>query len=188
MEPIAKRLRNRIPPSTDPQDFRLLGPHVISAMKHIFLFDAACEVENETDAEWLERNVIRSMALMHRGISTMHSKFTMNKTDVPLLVEMGRYMMRLVDSLHLPRSYNLNYMCLGNPQLLQLNVERFAITEALVLGLQSLGCAQVCVDCGHTRENESARSEKRQSPAWHFHPILSHVTGQTRDFALLGSL
>ena len=136
---VSWRFRNRIPPTQDPQDFRLLGPHVIDAMRRIYLFDAACEVENQTDAEWLERNTIKSMALMHRGIAAMHSKFVLNKADVPLLIEMGRYMMRLVDSLHLPCSYNLNYMCIGNPQLLQLHIERFAISETLVLGLQSLG-------------------------------------------------
>jgi hypothetical protein len=42
MEPIARRFRNRIPPTQDPQDFRLLGPHVIDAMRRIYLFDAEC--------------------------------------------------------------------------------------------------------------------------------------------------
>ena len=142
LEPIAKRLRNRVPPEQDPQDFRALGPHAINAMKNTHLFDDACKVENESEAEKLERNTIKTMALMHRGISAMHSKFTMEKSEVPLLVEMGRYMMRLVKEFHLPRSYNLNYMCLGNPQLLELHMERFVISDLLVFGLQSLGCAQ----------------------------------------------
>ena len=99
-------------------------------------------MNNETEAEWLERPTLETMALMHRGISTLHSQFKMQKSDVPLLVDMGRYMMRLVDTLHLPASYNLNYMCIGNPQLLELHMDRFAISELMVMGLQSLGCAQ----------------------------------------------
>ena len=147
MEPIARRFRNRLPPQQDPQDFRLLGPHVLSAMTNVHLFDAACRVDDETDAEWLERTSIKTMALMHRGISSLHSQFTMKRSQVPLLVDMGRYMMRLVDSLHLPRSYNLNYMCIGNPQLLELHVERYVLMDGLVMGLQSLGCTQVSCVC-----------------------------------------
>ena len=142
LEPITARLRNRIPPEQQPQDFRLLGPHAIAAMQTIYLFDAALKVDNETEAEWLERSTLKTMALMHRGISTLHSQFKMQKSDVPLLVDMGRCMMRLVDTLHLPASYNLNYMCIGNPQLLELHMDRFAISELMVMGLQSLGCAQ----------------------------------------------
>ena len=52
-------------------------------------------------------------------------------------------LMRLVKELHLPRSYNLNYMCIGNPQLLELHIERFTVPELFVLGLQALGCTQL---------------------------------------------
>lgn len=68
-----------MPPEQDPQDFRALGPHAINAMKNTHLFDDACKVENESEAEKLERNTIKTMALMHRGVSAMHSKFTMKK-------------------------------------------------------------------------------------------------------------
>jgi hypothetical protein len=141
LEPIAARLRNRLS-NKDPQDFRLLGPHAIKLMQNIGLLDAAVYVHDERPAEWLERNTITAKLIMHRGISTIHSKFTMTHEEVGLLVEMGRCMLRLVDGHHLPRSYNLNYMCIGNPQLLQLHAQRFAIGHLLVLGLQSLGCAQ----------------------------------------------
>ena len=127
MGPLTDRLRNRIPPQKDPQDFRCLGPHAISSFNHIHLFDAACEVEDETEAEWLERNTMKTMALMHRGISALHSQFTLEKSSVLRLVEMGRMMMRLVKELHLPRSYNLNYMCIGNPQLLEMHMGRFVL-------------------------------------------------------------
>ena len=145
LEPIATRLRNRLKHvNKDPQDFRLLGPHVVDMMRNIWRFDAALRVENETDPEWLERNTIGSLLIMHRHFSSMHSQFTMKKTDVPALVEMGKYMLRLISRLHLPRSYNVHYMTIGNPMMLARHMERFAISEMLVCGLQALGSAQVC--------------------------------------------
>ena len=59
LEPITARLRNRIPPEQQPQEVRLLGPHVIAAMQTIYLFDAALKVDNETEAEWLERSALK---------------------------------------------------------------------------------------------------------------------------------
>ena len=143
LEPFARRLKSRLPDiNQDPQDIRCNGPSVASMMNNVHRFNAALKVDDETPAEKLERDTIVTLLLMHRGISAMHSRFTLQKDEVPQLVEMGRCMLRLVDNLHLPQTYNLTYMCIGNPQLLQLNMEKFALSELLVLGLQSLGSAQ----------------------------------------------
>ena len=140
---LTQRLKNRLPwQSKDPQDLRLLGPHAVELFGLAGEIDEVMYVEDESEEEWLERNTIITMLLLHRGIAMLHSKFVIEKEEVGALVEMGRYLTRLVVNLHEPMSYNLWYMCIENPQNLQRNMDRFALDEKRVLGLQSLGCAQ----------------------------------------------
>ena len=167
MEPIADRLRNDLPwINKQPKSFRLLGPHVFALFENAGDIDAALSREDESPAEWLERNSLITMLLLHRGISCLHSKFILKKTEVHLLVEMGRYLMRLVVSLHLPMSYNLFYMCIENPQNLRRHMGRFAIDDEHVLGLQ-FACSQG-PEAFHHDSNVRIAMQTSGRPGCHF--------------------
>ena len=175
LEPIAVRLMNRLSHiNQDPQDFRLLGPHVIALFALAGKIDAALKVDNESPAEWLQRNVLVTMLILHRGIATMHSKFKLKRSEVPILVEMGKYLHRLMVHMHEPITYNFWYMCVENPQNLLRHIERFAIDDTYVLGLQALGCSQGPEAFHHDSKTRLAMQTSGR-PGCHFDHLTNNL-------------